>query len=133
MDAGRLPFKADSGVETMIAILREEPPEVPSDGADGPGLQRIVRRCLEKNPQERFQSARDLTYALEDLIAGRDEAHKGGRASTSSGRSGHNLLRPGLDRTKLSDSSERASDSGFSLIVEGRAIPLAKGEHVIGR
>ena len=133
MVAGRRAFKANSGVETMIAILREEPPELPSDGAYGPGLQRIVRRCLEKNPQERFQSARDLTYDLEDLIAGRDEAHKGGRASTSSVRSGDSLLRPGLDRTKLSDSSERASDSGFSLIVEGRAIPLAKGEHVIGR
>ncbi len=43
------------------------------------------------------------------------------------------MLQPGLDRSRLSDSSERAADSGFSLIVESRAIPLPKGEHVIGR
>ncbi|HYT33240.1 MAG TPA: FHA domain-containing serine/threonine-protein kinase [Thermoanaerobaculia bacterium] len=133
MLAGARAFRANSGVETMIAILREEPPEFPPDGATGPGLQRILRRCLEKNPQERFQSARDLTYALEDLVAGRDDARKRGRASTTAGRSGDIVLQPGLDRSRLSDSSERAADSGFSLIVESRAIPLPKGEHVIGR
>jgi serine/threonine protein kinase len=48
--------------------LKEDPPE-PSDAARqvSPALDRIVRRCLEKNPEQRFQSARDLAFALSAL------------------------------------------------------------------
>lgn len=65
MVAGRRAFKGDSGVETMNAILKEDPPEI--DAAQmkvSPGMERIVRHCLEKNPANRFQSARDLGFAL---------------------------------------------------------------------
>jgi Tol biopolymer transport system component len=65
MVAGKRAFKGDSSVETMNAILKDDPPEI--DAAQmkvSPGLQRIVRHCLEKNPAERFQSARDLAFAL---------------------------------------------------------------------
>jgi eukaryotic-like serine/threonine-protein kinase len=62
MASGERPFRGATPVDTMTAILREEPPELPSVG---PALQRIVRRCLEKAPEERFQSARDLAFALE--------------------------------------------------------------------
>jgi len=68
MLSGRRAFKRDSEPETLTAILKEDPPEI--SGAQGgvpPGLERIVRRCLEKSPLERFQSASDLAFAIETL------------------------------------------------------------------
>ncbi len=65
MLSGVQAFKRDTAVETMTAILKEDPPEL-SERAPlvSPALDRIVRRCLEKNPEQRFQSARDLSFAL---------------------------------------------------------------------
>jgi WD40 repeat protein len=68
MLAGRRAFSGPSSVETMNAILKEEPPEISRTHHDlPPGLERIVHHCLEKNPEERFQSARDLAFQLEAL------------------------------------------------------------------
>jgi len=68
MLSGRRAFQASSAVETMNAILREEPPEISSVKLDVPaGLERVVRHCLEKGPDERYQSARDLAFQLEAL------------------------------------------------------------------
>lgn len=68
MLAGKRAFRADTSVETMSAILREEPEEISRTGRElPPGLDRIVRRCLEKSPEERFQSARDLAFHLGEL------------------------------------------------------------------
>src|SRR5207237_7172203 len=68
MVAGRRAFSGPSSVETMSPILKEDPPELTTpSGSVPPALDRIVRRCLEKNPEERFQSARDLGFALEAL------------------------------------------------------------------
>src|SRR5271165_1955093 len=65
MLAGRRAFSGDSTVETMNAILKSDPPEIdPAEARISPGLDRILRHCLEKNPADRFQSARDLTFAL---------------------------------------------------------------------
>lgn len=59
-------FRRDTAAETMTAILNEEPPEAPPDGRQLPGaLERTIRHCLEKSPDLRFQSARDLAYDLE--------------------------------------------------------------------
>lgn len=62
-------FKRNSSVETMTAILKEEPSDMPGSGDSSIslGLQRVVRHCLEKDPSQRFQSAKDLTFALENL------------------------------------------------------------------
>ncbi len=61
-------FKGDSSVETMNAILKEDPPELSESSLQvSPGLDRIVRHCLEKEPGMRFQSARDLAFDLESL------------------------------------------------------------------
>jgi Tol biopolymer transport system component len=62
---GQRAFRRDTPAETMTAILREDPPEV-SDATHpvSPALDRILRRCLEKSPDQRFQSARDLSFAL---------------------------------------------------------------------
>ena len=55
MLAGRRAFSGASSVEIMNAILKEDPPELSESIA--PGLKRIVERCLDKNPERRFQSA----------------------------------------------------------------------------
>ncbi len=68
MLSGRRAFREGSAVDTMAAILREEPPELSSFRRGiAPQLERIVRRCLEKQKAARFQSARDLAFALEAL------------------------------------------------------------------
>ena len=68
MISGEQAFHGESGVETMNAILKEEPPELAESGLNvSPGLERIVRRCLEKTPERRFQSASDLAFAIEAL------------------------------------------------------------------
>ena len=52
----------------MSAILKEDPPELAETNRNvSPALERIVRHCLEKNPAERFQSARDVAFNLEAL------------------------------------------------------------------
>jgi WD40 repeat protein len=72
MLSGRRAFHGDSSVETMNAILKEDPTELSSTGRlIPPALQRIVEHCLEKSPEARFQSARDLAFHLE-AISGSD-------------------------------------------------------------
>jgi serine/threonine-protein kinase len=62
---GRRAFRAESDVETMNAILTEEP-DLSAPGRSVPaGLERIVRRCLEKDPARRFQNAGDVGFAIE--------------------------------------------------------------------
>jgi serine/threonine protein kinase len=68
MLTGKRAFHRDSAVETMNAILKEEPAEFPSGERNFPAsIQRLILRCLEKSPDERFQSARDLSFAIEAL------------------------------------------------------------------
>jgi TolB-like protein/Flp pilus assembly protein TadD len=68
MATGRRAFARDTAAETMTAILREEPGDYDIADNDVPlELRRIVVRCLEKNPEERFQSARDLAFDLRSI------------------------------------------------------------------
>jgi len=68
MLTGRRAFRGDSHVETMNAILKDDPPEFAEINPNLPGsLDRIVRRCLEKQPADRFHSAHDLAISLEAL------------------------------------------------------------------
>jgi Tol biopolymer transport system component len=68
MIAGQRAFQRDTAAETMTAILREDPPDLLSSRAHlSPAIDRIVRHCLEKNPIERFQTARDVAFALDSL------------------------------------------------------------------
>src|SRR6516165_2105486 len=68
MLTGKRAFRKPSSVETMNAILNEDPPAV-SDitRTIPPALERVVHRCLEKPPDRRFQSASDLAFALDAL------------------------------------------------------------------
>ncbi|MGH9683361.1 MAG: serine/threonine-protein kinase [Candidatus Acidiferrales bacterium] len=68
MLSGERAFHRDSSVETMSAILKEEPEEISSTNRHvSPAFERVVEHCLEKDPEARFQSARDLAFALEAL------------------------------------------------------------------
>ena len=70
MLSGRRAFRGDSAAETMTAILKHDPPELAGGSLGVPlGLDRITRRCLEKDPANRFQSARDIGFALEAISA----------------------------------------------------------------
>ena len=68
MVAGRNPFRRPTAAETMVAVLREEAPPLSESGRIvSPELEEIVVHCLEKYPSARFQSARDLAFALRVL------------------------------------------------------------------
>ncbi len=68
MLTGRHPFRRETPTDTMAAILKEDPPELSTIDAKVPAaLARLVEHCLEKKPAARFQSARDLAFALETL------------------------------------------------------------------
>src|SRR5207249_3384445 len=72
MLSGASAFKRGASADTMSAILKEDPPELPSDSKVPPALDRIVRRCLEKQPHQRFQDASDAAFALE-AVSGASE------------------------------------------------------------
>jgi hypothetical protein len=66
----RRAFEGGSGPEVLTAILKDDPPELSSSERNlSPGLGRIVFRCLEKRPEDRFYSAHDLALALEAISA----------------------------------------------------------------
>jgi len=71
MVAGEHPFRGGSPADTMSSILREDPPSLGATNPNvTPGLERVVRHCMEKNPEQRFQSARDLAFQLDMLSSG---------------------------------------------------------------
>ena len=96
MLTGERPFRGVSAAETTSAILTQETPELPAAiGAQSPGLERVIRRCLEKQPQQRFQSMSDLGFALEALTA---------FAMTSAGTSGSSSAAPSQQQSsKMAD------------------------------
>src|SRR6266545_713003 len=68
MLSGRRAFHGESAAETMSAILKEDPPDLSDTSKTvSPALERLVNHCLEKNPEARFHSARDLAFALEAI------------------------------------------------------------------
>lgn len=68
MLSGKRAFRGESAIETLNAILKEEPEELTtSNSSIAPALERLVLHCLEKNPDRRFQSASDVAFALESL------------------------------------------------------------------
>jgi serine/threonine protein kinase/Tol biopolymer transport system component len=80
MVTGKQTFRKATSAETMTAILNEDPPSISQMTPTAPpGLQRVVHRCLEKSPEQRFQSSSDLAFALEALsdsgIMGSSAAH----------------------------------------------------------
>ncbi|HEV2721724.1 MAG TPA: serine/threonine-protein kinase [Thermoanaerobaculia bacterium] len=66
---GKLPFTGETATETMMHIIRDDPPDpVKLNNAISPGLKAIIDKCLRKNREERFESAGDLASALEQQL-----------------------------------------------------------------
>jgi Tol biopolymer transport system component len=108
MLSGRRAFKRDTSAETMAAILKEDPPEISASGKPiASAIERTVRRCLEKKPQLRFQSARDLAFDLEGL-------------SGSTAGSGMHLAGPSAESTA-------SSRNWLMPLVAGLVLALAAG------
>ncbi|MEE8217636.1 MAG: protein kinase [Vicinamibacteria bacterium] len=71
MLTGKRAFQAESPVETLNVILKEDPPSIfESTRNVSPGLERIVHRCLEKRPEDRPRTAHDLAIALDAISTG---------------------------------------------------------------
>jgi len=71
MLSGQRPFRGESAAETMAAIAQKDPPDLAeSTGRFSPPIERILRHCLEKRPEDRFDTARDLAFALETVAGG---------------------------------------------------------------
>jgi eukaryotic-like serine/threonine-protein kinase len=68
MISGVAPFHGDSAIETLHAILKDDPPMLPDREGVSTELERVIRHCLEKSPDGRFQSARDLLFVLESAL-----------------------------------------------------------------
>jgi len=75
MLTGSRAFARETAAETMTAILKEDPPEIAGSGLTAPpSLERLVRHCLEKRADERFQSARDVAFDLETILTPSDRS-----------------------------------------------------------
>ena len=99
MLTGRRPWVRDTAAETMSAILKEDPPDLSSSGVVvAPVLERIVLRCLEKDPAARFRSAHDLAFALEGVG---DSTSSPSAEPVPSGRRLHPWLRSALAGASL--------------------------------
>jgi len=99
MLTGKRAFQKPTSAETMSAILNEEPPSPSQIVPNLPlALHRAVQRCLEKNPEQRFQSASDLVFALESLSdSGLLSAPENDRTKNSRG----NLILMGISALAL--------------------------------
>jgi serine/threonine protein kinase/tetratricopeptide (TPR) repeat protein len=67
--SGRRAFPGNDAIEILSAILKEEPESLPDTNVLSAGLNRLILRCLEKSPLDRFQSARDLAFTLDTLLS----------------------------------------------------------------
>ena len=82
MLTGERAFTGATTGESLAAILRDEPPEASAKApAVSPAVDRLVSRCLQKSPDERFQSARDLAFALRESGSGRVPPPSGAMAA----------------------------------------------------
>jgi serine/threonine-protein kinase len=71
MISGQRAFHRETAAQTMTAILEQQPEPLSESGNEvPPELDRVVTHCLEKNPEARFQSGRDLGFALRNLLSG---------------------------------------------------------------
>ena len=117
MTTGRKAFEGTSATSVMAAILRDEPPEFGEAASKiPPVMQRIVRRCLEKRPDERFQSASDLAFALE-AISGVTTTMGG--PTMAAARSTPRLLRVAIAAAAL------VAAVGIGLVIGARALKNA--------
>src|ERR1022692_1772852 len=105
MATGKRPFEGTSSAELVSAILRDAPPSITDLRADlPPDLARIIRRCLEKDPRHRMQTARDVSNEFRDLS--RHGSQKVSAVTSSNSRA-----------EAASDSGAARADEGFWVAV----------------
>jgi serine/threonine protein kinase/Tol biopolymer transport system component len=84
----RRPFTGDSDVEVMHQIIKEKPPAVETLNPEVPGeVRRLIRRCLAKSPDQRFQSMKDLAIDLRELVEEWDTLSPSAPSGSTSGAS----------------------------------------------
>ena len=109
---GRRPFARATAAETMTAILRDDPPALAATPSElSPALERIVRHAIEKEPDDRFQSARDFAFALQ--------------AFNDVGGSGSGVAAPQLHAAPRVRPRERAAWALAALLAVAAAAALA--------
>ena len=97
---GRRAFTGDSSIETLGAILKDDPPDLASTVTNiPPPLEKLVRRCLEKNREQRFQSARDLAFSLDTLASYTSPATAAGTLKPALHDEGNSTVRYGPSTT----------------------------------
>jgi len=139
MLAGRAPFAASSPADTVSGILHKEV-EIPAHREIPPGLSRVLIRCLEKSPDGRFQSARDLAFAFETLSG--LEKDTGQRAAARSERESRSIavlpfvdMSPGKDQDYFCEGMAEeimnalASLPGLRVAARSSAFRFKGGEH----
>lgn len=94
MLVGTAPFQRDTSAETLTAILKDDPPGQPTSVP--PALDRLLRRCLEKRPDDRVHSAHDLSLALEALSSGSGRVARVSEPQPASGVSRRQILAGGV-------------------------------------
>ncbi|HJW14716.1 MAG TPA: protein kinase, partial [Thermoanaerobaculia bacterium] len=95
------PFMADSNVETMHKILHDKPTPVEEINKEVPTeVRRLIRRCLAKSPDQRFQSAKDLAIELREIVDEYDSLTPSG--SSGSGSSALGAPAPGPAARRIS-------------------------------
>jgi Tol biopolymer transport system component/serine/threonine protein kinase len=124
MATGQRPFKGDSPISTLSAILKETPPVVSSIKPLPRHLGRIIARCLEKDPAKRFQTARDVCNELEGLRREVDSGDTEILMSSLSGLSGLGELGE-LGDSKDSAPVSRPKRSRLPLLIGALAVVLA--------
>src|SRR5260370_21702813 len=96
MLSGKRAFRGDSAADTMSAILKEDPPDLSMTNQNiSPGVERIVRHCLEKNSEQRFHSAHDLAFDLTALSGLSAPGRPAAAENAFSGPARRSLRRPG--------------------------------------
>jgi serine/threonine-protein kinase len=94
MIAGHPPFRGESPVDTLSAILREEPPADPALAGLSSGFERILHRSLEKRPENRYPSAAELAVDLRRIVADPAGAAHESRRRPGLGSALRTLFRP---------------------------------------
>lgn len=115
---GRTAFRGGTPAETLAAILRDQPDDLSDSGRKiPPRIDAIVRRCLEKNPDHRFQSARDLAFALREILG--DSSRPGSGPVWP--------VKPVIRRRALWTAACAVTIAAGVLWFDGRALPLTSG------